>query len=102
MPGFSFIPLSYKKPDANDLTQRAHAFLDEIKKRRSVRTFSNETFPKEIIENCILAAGSAPSGANMQPWHFVIVSNPDLKKKFAKQPKKKNVLFITEELLKNG
>ena len=93
MPGFSFIPLSYKKPDANDLTQRAHAFLDEIKKRRSVRTFSNEAFPKEIIENCILAAGSAPSGANMQPWHFVIVSNPDLKKKIREAAEKEERAF---------
>jgi nitroreductase len=46
-----------------------------------VRDFSDKPVPKEVIENCIKAAGTAPSGANLQPWHFVVVSNPEIKKK---------------------
>ena len=58
---------------------RARAFREEIATRRSCRMFSGTPVPREVIEEAILAAGTAPSGANHQPWHFAVVSSPELK-----------------------
>ncbi len=76
----NFSPLEYEKPSADELLQRSRLFLELIKKRRTVREFSDEPVPEEVIRNCIEAAGTAPSGAHMQPWHFVVVRDPDIKK----------------------
>ena len=59
--------------------QRAAAFRAEIAMRRTCRMFSDKPVPREIIEEAILAAGTAPSGANHQPWHFGVVSSPEIK-----------------------
>ena len=56
-------------------------FYNLIKKRRSVRDFKKNTFNIDIIKNAILAAGTAPNGANLQPWHFVIIKKKSIKKK---------------------
>jgi len=61
--------------------RRAKAFYKHIKKRRTIRSFSRKKIPKELMDQCLLAAGTAPNGANKQPWHFVAVSNPAIKKK---------------------
>lgn len=58
---------------------RARAFRQEMATRRSCRMFSDAPVPREVIEEAILAAGTAPSGANHQPWHFAVVSSPELK-----------------------
>ncbi|MDZ7626685.1 MAG: nitroreductase family protein [Ignavibacteriaceae bacterium] len=77
-----FIPLeNYQQYSEDEMLKRSQAFYDDIKRRRTVRDFSDKAVPKEVIENCIKAAGTAPSGANLQPWHFVVVSNPEIKKK---------------------
>lgn len=60
---------------------RARMFSDEMATRRTVRDYSAKAVPRTVIEACIKTAGSAPSGANQQPWHFVAVSNPDVKKR---------------------
>jgi len=60
---------------------RAETFNHFLQKRRSIRNFSNQSVPKVIIEQCILAAASAPSGAHMQPWHFVAINNQEIKSK---------------------
>jgi nitroreductase len=60
---------------------RAKAFADEMRARRTVRDFSNRPVPRALIEDCLRAAGSAPSGANQQPWHFVAVSDPAVKRR---------------------
>ncbi|MCY7271844.1 MAG: nitroreductase family protein, partial [Sphingomonas bacterium] len=57
----------------------ATAFRDEISTRRSCRMFADTPVPRAVIENAILAAGSAPSGANHQPWHFAVVESAALK-----------------------
>jgi nitroreductase len=62
------------------MQQRAAGFYADLRRRRTVRDFSDRPVPREIIENCLLAAGTAPSGANMQPWHFVVVSDPEVKR----------------------
>lgn len=61
------------------MLERARNYRDLMGQRRSVRDFSNQAVPREIIEQCLLAAGSAPSGANRQPWHFCVVGNPAIK-----------------------
>ena len=77
-----FIPYSgYKSYPIEEMQKRSKEFFTEIQRRRTIRDFSNKTVPKDIIENCLSAAGTAPSGANRQPWHFSVVSDLATKKK---------------------
>lgn len=62
------------------MQSRAETFSKQIQTRRTVRDFSRQSVDIKIIEHCLMAGGSAPSGANRQPWHFVVVSNADIKK----------------------
>ena len=78
----SFVPLdSYLEYKPNLMKLRAKEFYTDIRRRRTVRDFSNRIVSKEIIENCIRAAGTAPNGANLQPWHFVAIADPNIKRK---------------------
>jgi nitroreductase len=61
------------------MEQSAQAFYQQMATRRSVRDFSAKAIPESVLEHAILAAGTAPSGANMQPWHFVVVQNSEIK-----------------------
>jgi nitroreductase len=63
-----------------EMRARAQSFLDEIRRRRTVRDYRPDPIPLDIIKTCIAAAGSGPSGANHQPWHFAVVGDPALKK----------------------
>lgn len=54
--------------------------LQLMRERRTIREFSDQPVPREVIENCLLIAGSAPSGANLQPWHFAVISDPEIKR----------------------
>lgn len=63
----------------DELLARAKQFCEKIAQRRTVRDFSDRPVPRAVIETCLRTAGSAPSGANLQPWHFVAVSDPALK-----------------------
>jgi len=82
MPAPTFVPLpDYREYPVAEMQQRAADFLAEMRRRRTVREFSNRPVPREVIENCLRAAGSAPSGANMQPWHFVVVGDPEIKRR---------------------
>ncbi len=66
-----FLPLTtYREFSAKDMKGRIRAFRDDMQRRRTVRQFSNRAVPREVIEDCLRTAGSAPSGANLQPWHF--------------------------------
>jgi nitroreductase len=74
------IPLPHYRGYPDDETQeRAKAFADEMHRRRTVREFSPRPIPDGVIDACIRAAGSAPSGANIQPWHFVVITDPAIK-----------------------
>lgn len=74
------IPLSgYRRYEDAEMLARARRFCEELSRRRSVRQFSTEPVPRGVVEQCLGAAASAPSGANLQPWHFVVVSEPGLK-----------------------
>jgi nitroreductase len=78
----AFIPHpSYREYPVDEMRQRATEFYNEIKRRRTVREFSSRPVPRDVIEQTLLAAGTAPNGANLQPWHFVVVSDPELKRK---------------------
>ena len=59
---------------------RSRIFFENLSTRRTIRNFSDKPVDREVIENCIRTAGTAPSGANMQPWHFVLISDPTIKK----------------------
>jgi nitroreductase len=77
----NFIPYSsYREYPLEEMQERARTFREELQRRRTIRTFAARPVPREIIEECIRAAGTAPSGANMQPWRFVVVSDPEVKK----------------------
>ncbi len=74
-----FIPLNFSVQEQQDMEQSAKLFYQQLSTRRSVRDFSNKPIPDSVLEHAILAAGTAPSGANMQPWQFVVVQNPEIK-----------------------
>jgi len=76
-----FIPLSYTAPSPDAMSQQSESFLSVMQHRRTVRDFSSKPVPESVIKNAIATAGTAPSGANMQPWHFVAISNSDTKQK---------------------
>ena len=76
----AFKKLNFKKIDQKEMIQKSKDFLLESKKRRSVREFSSKNVPVAIIKNAIKVALSAPSGANKQPWHFVLVKSKKIKR----------------------
>jgi nitroreductase len=71
-------------------------FFNKIKTRRTIRDFSSKDIPEEILENAIKSAGRAPSGANQQPWHFVMVSNKKIKKSIKDAAEKEEQTFYTK------
>lgn len=77
-----FIPLdNFTSYTPLEMKKRAQDFYTLIRKRRTVRSFSNRAIPEGVIEDCLLAAGTAPNGANKQPWHFTVVKDAAIKKK---------------------
>lgn len=82
MSGPGFLPLTtYRELPAQEIVNRARSFRDEMLRRRTVRQFSSRPVPREVIEDCLCVARSAPSGANKQPWHFVVVSDAEVNTK---------------------
>lgn len=80
MPKADHVPLEgYHVYPEDEMRQRALAFYDQMRRRRTVRDFSSRPVPRDIIETCLRTAGTAPNGANMQPWHFVVVADPQIK-----------------------
>jgi iodotyrosine deiodinase len=76
-----FEPLSsYREYPEQEMQERAAAFYAELNRRRTTRHFSERPVPRAIIEDCIRAAGTAPSGAHQQPWHFVVISDAAVKR----------------------
>jgi nitroreductase len=73
------IPLVFTHRSTDDMEQRAHAFYDEMRLRRTIRDFAPTPVPRSIIEDAIRTAGTAPSGAHKQPWHFAAVQSSGVK-----------------------
>ena len=76
----TFVPLVFKRRNPEDASAFASAHAVTMAARRSVRTFSTDPVPESVIMDCVRAACTAPSGANCQPWHFVVVSDPAKKR----------------------
>ena len=90
----SFSPYSsYQEYSVEEMTRRAAEFYADMRRRRTVREFSDRPVPREVIEDCLRAAGTAPSGANMQPWHFVAVSDPAIKRRVRTEAEKEEHEF---------
>jgi len=79
-----FIPLESQKHSEKEVIAKSENYYKKISKRRSVRDFSDKEIPREVIESILKAAGSAPSGANKQPWTFCVISNTELKSEIRK------------------
>lgn len=75
-----FISLAFQECPPDEMLSRAQAFYELCNRRRTVREFSDRAVPRELIETLIKTAGTAPSGANKQPWKFVVVDDPELKR----------------------
>lgn len=74
------VPLAgYTELPLDQMREEAEAFLQRMLRRRTVRDFSDRPVPRDVIERCLLAAGTAPNGANRQPWRFVVVGDPNIK-----------------------
>lgn len=78
-PGFVPLTTHHEYPP-DEMVARSRTFAGEMQRRRTIREFSDRPVPREIIEACIEAAGTAPSGAHQQPWHFVVVEAPEVKR----------------------
>lgn len=76
-----FHPLNFERLSPEEQLRRSQEFLDRMKTRRTVREYSSEPVPFELIANAVATASTAPSGANQQPWTFAVVSNPEIKRK---------------------
>lgn len=74
------IALDFSERPETEMQERAKSFYGLLNKRRTVRDFSDREIPNGVLEDCLLSAGTAPSGANRQPWHFAVVKNRTIKK----------------------
>ena len=77
----NFVPLNYRELAVEDMRRRAREFRAAMETRRTVREFSARPVPRDIVEDCLRAAVTAPSGANMQPWRFVVVDDPAMRRR---------------------
>lgn len=93
MTTWPFEALAFEEKSPETMLEASRDFYREIKKRRTVREFSDRPVPREIVENAVRAAGTAPSGANMQPWHFVAVADPAMKKRIRVAAEKEERAF---------
>ncbi len=88
LPEPQFIPLEFQRLSIEQQRENAGELFENLNRRRTVRNFSAEKVPIELIEKAIMTAGTAPSGANLQPWRFVVVQNAEIKKKIRKAAEK--------------
>ena len=85
---YSPVPLDWDRLDPEEALVRSRAFTETMAARRSVRLFSDEPVPRELIENALTVAGTAPSGAHQQPWTFALVGDPGMKAKLREAAEK--------------
>ena len=90
---FKIEKLIYNKKNIDEILERSKKFYITIKKRRTIRNFDKEKIDINIIKNAILSAGTAPNGANLQPWHFVVIKDSNIKKEIRIAAEKEEELF---------
>lgn len=88
MEGAPHIPLDFQRLDEAQMEAAAETALKRFQKRRTVRHFSAEPLPMDVLRKCILAAGTAPSGAHKQPWHFCLITDPEVKRRIREAAEK--------------
>jgi nitroreductase len=89
----SFVPLAFERLDQDTMRERAGRFCERMRGRRSVRAFSDEAVPLDALRRCIEAAAHSPSGANKQPWTFVLVTDADLKRQIREAAEREERAF---------
>lgn len=96
MPQAQFEPLqSYEELAAPEMERRAAEFFQALRRRRTVREYADREIPPGVLEDCLRAAGTAPSGANRQPWHFVVVRDPATKRAIREAAEEEERAFYT-------
>lgn len=91
------IPLTgYPRRDDREMRQRADDFLATIRTRRTIREFAPDPVPLDIVESCIRSAATAPSGANLQPWHFAVIGDARLKRRIREAAEEEERAFYAE------
>ena len=93
---FESVKLKHTYISIKEIKEKSKIFYNLIKKRRSVREFSLKNIDDSIIENAIKSAGTAPNGANLQPWHFVVIKNKKIKKEIRKAAENEEEKFYNE------
>ncbi len=78
---FPFEPLEFRELSPDEMLRRSRAFYEHLRRRRSVRHFAPRPIAREVLENAVRTAGTAPSGAHKQPWHFTLVGDPEVKRR---------------------
>lgn len=96
--GFEHIPYSHVHYKPEEMVERSQKFYDWMETRRSVRDFSDKPVPKEVIENILKSASTAPSGAHKQPWTFCVVSNREIKKQIREAAEKEEYESYTKRM----
>ncbi len=86
--GYPYVTYTHERYSPEQMLKRSASFYDWLDKRRSVRSISNEPVAETVIQNIVLSASTAPSGAHKQPWTFCVVSNPDLKRQIRQAAEK--------------
>jgi nitroreductase len=89
------IPFDFQEYPMKEIQSRALKYYQNMRRRRSIRNFSSREVPIDVIENCIRTADTAPSGANQHPWHFVVVSDPEKKRKIRVAAEKEEKEFYS-------
>ena len=89
-----FVPLgTFRELSLKEMRVAAREFLKTMRRRRTVREFADRAVPRDVIEDCLLAAGTAPNGANRQPWRFVVVGDPEIKAKIRSEAEVEELAF---------
>lgn len=96
MPEPRFVSLDFREYPAEEMRHRARTFYEDLNRRRTVREFDSRPVPQEIVEDCLRAAATAPSGANLQPWQFVAVSNAAVKRRIREAAEAEEARFYRE------
>ena len=89
------IPFDFQEYPMKEIQSRALKYYQKMRRRRTIRDFSNREVPIDVIENCIRAADTAPSGANQHPWHFVVITDPGKKRKIRVAAEKEEKEFYS-------
>ena len=98
MPKPVFVPLKdFREYPPAEMIDRAKSFYEDIRRRKTVRDFSDRPVSRAVIENCLLAASTAPNGANLQPWHFAVIEDPEIKSRIRIAAEKEEREFYTEK-----